>query len=178
MSYEVGQFYDTPTIPIGTPMPYKGSDTLTLTGWYGFEGDLPILTNWAVDESELNGATVGFHVHIDWRFIDPDQYGKFDFLAGVRLQRVMTMPHTEFVPYLQPVTKPLRCWRPMPDLHFEATAPALEKAFACAALQAGRCPHRGTNEAAMVRVGNALVCPAHGLRWHARTKKLVPRSAT
>lgn len=175
--YEVGSYYDVPTVLIGREILLKTGDTLTIDPWWGFKGALPVLTDFHTDEHFVTLGTVGVHAHIDYRFLPPRAFKLFEraFRASDEelWQQVLKLSGGDpqhLMSGIRAVPRRMKCYRHLNALPYETAhwMARLQKKYACAALKKGKCPHRGTPAAAMIPVGGLLVCPAHGLRFDKR----------
>lgn len=192
--YKVGHFYKVPILPIGKPFLKPDGTTLTLSNWEGFTGDLPLLHPYTEDEDFDHPHLIGspkekllsHHGHPDWRFISEhwflyfvDRWGREGIMG-----RTIMLPWPEHVLHIPHATRSMVCRRSyeqamrVPDYTLAGHTRSLEKKYRCAALQNGKCPHRGTLQKAMIQQGDNLVCPAHGLRWNRKSGALVPRMTT
>jgi hypothetical protein len=187
--YEVGKFYRVPIIAIGRPLPRPDGSTLTLDNWEGFRGDLPLLHPYTEDEDFDHPDLIGsnsekllhHHGHPDWRFMTDFWFEHFLRTKGLPLMKLTTimLPWAEYVRYIPHEFRHMKCYRvygQVPEYERCGHTAALEKKYRCAALQNGKCPHRGTLQKAMIAMSDGtLVCPAHGLRWARDSGALVPR---
>lgn len=183
--YKVGKSYRVTTVRLGERvLDRRSGNSWTLVNWHGFTGHLPLLMPFGADEPFL--VTVGFtyHAHIHWQFVPQPFYDHckalFNVDNGTMHQQVITMD-AQYMPTMPRLlaSRRLPCLRPAavaPNMDIAYWLPQLERKYACAALTAGKCPHKGTPRDAMVEVDGLLVCPTHGLRWKKRGGQLAPRS--
>jgi hypothetical protein len=144
--------------------------------WRGYRNVwLPVIGPKHEDQEFINFPWQ--HYHLDWRFV-PSRI--FDFIASVRGPSLVyaspiQCPNTygEKVIAEGPVLKRMKCKRELPSFPIAAVEkawlPRLTAKYACAKLTNGVCPHRGIPVEAMIRDGDILTCPGHGLRWNAIT---------
>jgi len=119
------------------------------------------------------------HFHVDWRFVSERVFkyyadrGESRVFAHVILREDL---HGRPVAIGQPVIKLRKCRRSLPAYPHALAFWNKELAtkFACAKLINGTCPHRGVKVSEMMRDGDILTCPGHGLRWNAITGAAVP----
>ncbi len=168
-TFQLGKFYAVPSVRVNT--------------WNGFSGWLPVIGPKHEDHGPVNFPWP--HFHIDWRFAStyafkcasewrnqgpsfaygsvlqcPDSYGRIVIEEGPTLKR-------------------MKCKRELPKYPDDKAVrwiARLEQEFACTKLVNGKCPHRGIPVESMIRDGDVLTCPGHGLRWNAITGELMPRS--
>lgn len=164
--FEVGKFYEVPAIQVDR--------------WHnGLCGFVPIIGP-EHDDTEIVGFSYQ-HYHVDWRFVTKRQFEYFDYrvgwpsiVYGAVVQRVST--HGAPIIVGEPTIKRMKCKRELPPYpHHEAKwIGELAAKFACTKLINGTCPHRGIHVSQMIREGDILTCPGHGLRWNAITGEAVP----
>jgi hypothetical protein len=121
------------------------------------------------------------HFHIDWRFAPSRLYNSmaewFDarLMYGAPIQCPDTRGNRVVIE--GPTLRLMKCKRiPPPYPHYSAMRswlPKLTEHFACAKLVGGKCPHRGIPVEAMLRDGDVLTCPGHGLRFNAITGEVL-----
>lgn len=119
------------------------------------------------------------HFHVDWRFVPERVFDYYSFSGTPRVFAHVILRedlHGRPVAIGQPVVKVRKCKRALPPYpHTQAPwTNALAAKFACAKLINGTCPHRGVKVSEMMRDGDILTCPGHGLRWNAITGEAVP----
>lgn len=168
-TFQLGNFYDVPAVRVNV--------------WRGFAGWIPV-----VGPKHEDAEIVAFpwqHFHIDWRFASKR------VLRNAISYRDPPIPSLAYASVVQcpdsydrkvieegPVLKRMKCKRELPTYPADRAPwiPQLEQKFACAKLIAGKCPHRGIPVESMIRDGDVLTCPGHGLRFNATTGELMPRS--
>jgi hypothetical protein len=154
---------------------YRVSAVLAIN-WHGYRYIwLPVIGPKHEDAELINFPWQ--HYHLDWRFVS---HRVFDWIASVR------GPSFVYASPIQcpdahgnkgiaegPVLKRMKCKRELPPFPTKAVEnrwlPKLSAKYACAKLVNGACPHRGIPVEAMIRDGDILTCPGHGLRWNAVT---------
>jgi hypothetical protein len=164
MSYEVGKFYDVPTV-------------------YGEIRGL--VRHWPVlGPMHSDGEIIGFapdHYHLDWRFIGErvidsvTHHGRMSMFATVIHAGVGSALNPNGLP--EPILRRLKCKRQFPNYpHWRAPWMAkLEAHFAGCRLRHRVCPHRGVPLNSLpVSTDGYITCPAHGLRFRADTGELAP----
>jgi hypothetical protein len=163
VEYEVGRFYRVPSVRV--------------LAWRGFTGWLPVIGPKHEDAEVVNFPWP--HFHMDWRFAPERVFGWYQDIRGPSYVygAVIQCPdrHGLKVVAEGPTPKLMKCKRASPP--YPADVPwiaALTKQFACAKLIKGACPHRGIPVSAMIRNGDVLTCPGHGLRWSAITGEALP----
>jgi hypothetical protein len=167
-TFQLGKFYDVPAVRVNT--------------WNGFVGWMPV-----IGPKHEDGEIVGFpwsHFHVDWRFAPAHTFRSAtsgrrrdpSFAYGCVIQCPNSYGHK--VIEEGPTLKRMKYKRELPEypVHKAKWMAELEKEFACAKLIAGKCPHRGVPVDAMIRDGDVLTCPGHGLRFNAITGQALPRS--
>ena len=160
------------SLVIGKRYPVRA---IEVVDWNGFSGWVPITSGEHEDSEVINYPWQ--HFHVDWRFVSQKimrwYLRELPMLYAVVVMR--TNAHGEMQALGQPAMKRMTYKRPWPTYPFHKAKwlPKLQEKFACASILNGKCPHRGVSVADMKRDGDILTCPAHGLRWHAVTGKLV-----
>lgn len=155
----LGQYYQVPAVRVDD--------------FHGFDGWMPVNTPEHEDAEVINYPWQ--HFHVDWRFA-PTSVWKYLSIwhEGSRIfGSVVMRTKTNGVPQTVegPTLKRMKYKRELPPYPHDI-APwtrRLAEQFACSKLIDGKCPHRGTPVSAMIREGDILTCPAHGLRWNAIT---------
>lgn len=164
MNYIIGKFYEVPAIKV--------------RDWYGFAGYIPVSSP-EHEDKEIIGYPWQ-HLHIDWRFAPAAVWKQAKWRGDDHAYAYVVMRHNthgEQQAIGEPVNRRMKCKRLLPEYPVEKATwmPKLEKAFACAKLINGTCPHRGISVSAMIQDGDALICPGHGLRWNRHTGELMAR---
>lgn len=151
--------------------------------WRGFTGWIPV-----IGPMHEDAQIIGFpypHFHIDWRFARLDIYqsshrrDSFSLRSDERFVYNWTVQcpnrHGERVILRGPEPRYMRFKRELPRFPHEAASwmSKLTETYACAKLIDGVCPHRGIPVSAMIRNGDVLTCPGHGLKWHAITGEAI-----
>lgn len=121
------------------------------------------------------------HWHIDWRFASQRLYRMVHFRpSGTPYGIVLSCPDAvgDKVVIEGPILRRMVCKRDLVQYpHSYATwGNALREHMrqrGCDALVNGKCPHRGIPAEAMIRDGDVLTCPGHGLRFSATTGALL-----
>lgn len=163
----VGKVYEVPAIQVNR--------------WYGWSGFLPIIGG-EHEDAEIIGFPAD-HFHIDWRFASKAVMHHVRFaMAGDKVYGVVAQRHArthhpnysgplEPIVVGEPVTKRMQCKRVLPP-YPHGSAPwthELAAKYADCKIINGKCPHRGVLVSQMIRNGDILTCPGHGLRWNAVT---------
>lgn len=166
LTMQFGKFYKVPAVRVRE--------------WNGFRGWVPVIGP-KHDDAEI----VNFpwpHFHIDWRFVSTRLFEARSVLRGQSFLYGMPIscPDTYGRKVIEegPTLKRMKYKHRLPP-YPTSCAPwlaALEKKYACSKLTKGLCPHRLIPVSAMIRDGDVLTCPGHGLRWHAVTGELIPNS--
>lgn len=160
----IGKYYSVPAVKV--------------ISWHGFKGWLPI-----IGPKHEDAEIVGFpweHYHIDWRFAPKSV---FQYLCGHRAgpgyvyAYPIQTPDGRGNPSLVggPETRRMLCKRELPQFPIVgergtgAWVHKLREAFCGASITKGVCPHRGIPVSAMIREGDVLTCPGHGLQFNATT---------
>ena len=158
----VGQYYRVPAV--------------LAIEWHGYHQVwLPVIGPKHEDSEFINFPWL--HYHLDWRFV-PRRI--FDFFTKIRDPQYVyaspiQCPDTRGNQVIAegPILKRMKCKRESPPFPIEAVQkrwlPKLSAKYACAKITNGVCPHRGIPVSAMIREGDVLTCPGHGLRWNAIT---------
>lgn len=158
-SMTVGKFYTVPAVRVRT--------------WHGFSGWLPVIGPKHEDAEFINFPWQ--HYHLDWRFAPDSVFKKLSYWRGPTFVygAAIQCPDTRGTRVIDegPVQKRMKCKREPPAYPFDSApwVKALAAKYACAKLTKGLCPHRGIPVTAMIRDGDILTCPGHGLRWNALT---------
>jgi hypothetical protein len=165
-TFQLGKFYEVPAVLVNV--------------WNGFRGWIPV-----IGPKHEDAEIVGFpytHFHIDWLFASARTFNNAcrsmdqSYVYG----SVVQCPDSFGRAVIEegPTPRRMKYKRELPEYPVNKAKwiPALEKEFSCAKLVAGKCPHRGIPVAAMLREGDVLTCPGHGLRFNAITGELMPRS--
>lgn len=159
----IGQFYRVPAIEV--------------RGWFRFSGFVPVIGP-EHDDAEIIKFPY-LHYHVDWRFISKERFEYFQRFAGwpnsVYGSVVERATRRGIQILSDPVLKLMKCKRALPP-YPHVRAPwlgELSAKFACAKLINGHCPHRGIHVSQMIRDGDILTCPGHGLRWNAVTGEAI-----
>ena len=151
--------------------------------WHGYHNVWLPVVGPKHEDAEFSGFPWQ-HYHLDWRFMPHRIY---DFVASLRGPSMVyaspiQCPDTRGVRVIAegPIFKRMKCKRALPPFPLEQVRkkwlPALESKYACAKLTKGVCPHRGIPVESMIREGDILTCPGHGLQWNAITG--LPHSIT
>lgn len=136
-----------------------------------------------------NDAPYGFgdfwHMHYDFRFLPQDAMNELLNTAKSDPEPTCSVPTPMGVAF--PVSDTvearwmeLKMVRPMPLFKVEACGfmlSSLQKAFRHQKIdpQHPICPHRQVCLNGTAKERGALVCPAHGLRWHEKTGKMIAK---
>lgn len=160
----IDQFYRVPAVRVNN--------------WCGFSGWLPV-----IGPKHSDAEVVKFpwpHWHIDWRFAPAKAwaYASAVRIPGYVYGRPIQCPNNrnEIVVLEGPADRLMKCKRPLPP-YIEAGkiswkedwVTELRKMFCGTKITNGLCPHRGIPASAMIREGDVLTCPGHGLRFSATT---------
>src|SRR6266404_1405733 len=159
----IGQFYRVPAVRV--------------KNWCGFSGRLPV-----IGPKHSDAEIVKFpwpHWHIDWQFA-PTKAWNYAYAVrdpGYVYGRPIQCPNNrnEVVVQEGPADRLMKCKRPLPPYIKSPSSwkedwiKELRKAFCDSKITNGLCPHRGIPASAMIREGNILTCPGHGLQFDAGT---------
>lgn len=121
------------------------------------------------------------HWHIDWRFAPSKLWNRFHHRpSAARYGIVLNCPNMDGdrVVIEGPQPRRMTCKRDLPPYphKYAQWSEALREHMrqrGCDALVNGRCPHRGVPAESMIRDGDVLTCPAHGLQFSATTGLLL-----
>lgn len=164
----LGHFYEVPCVRVTT--------------WHSFSGWLPVLGPFHED-----AEFVGFpwpHFHLDWRFVPQRLFEYMAFFRGPSYVHasVIQCPDRrgDKVILDGPEMKRRKLKRPTPNYPSCAATwlPRMTAKYADARIISGACPHRGIPVGAMVRDGDTLTCPGHGLRFNALTGRVCSQSTS
>lgn len=189
--YVKGREYVVPVIRFGVTFKnvgvFDGRDhkggSLTIGKWEGYEGALPVMMDTSVDEDYVGRALPEksrHHAHVLWEFMPEEHFRRFLNRWGTEgLRTNVPMFEEAWLPYVQQHIELMPCLRTTEELGLVDFSKAywirqLRDTYACARLTDGRCPHRGTPVQAMIRDGDVLTCPGHGLRFNAKTGVAIP----
>lgn len=150
--------------------------------WYGFNGFIPIIGVEHEDSEIVNFPES--HFHVDWGFISERamrycrKRGSLQY--GVIIQRranegSFRSKVNPLIAIGEPVLKRMTYKRRMEPYPYDKVpwTKRLHEKYACARLINGACPHRGVLASQMIRDGDTLVCPGHGLRFDRVTGRVV-----
>lgn len=160
----IGQFYRVPAVRV--------------KNWCGFSGWLPV-----IGPKHSDAEVIKFpwpHWHIDWRFAPTKAWNTASAvrLPGYVYGRPIQCPNNrdEVVVQEGPADRLMKCKRALPSYIEPLNAnwkhdwiTELRNMFCETKITNGLCPHRGIPASAMIREGDVLICPGHGLRFNALT---------
>jgi Rieske [2Fe-2S] domain len=168
----IGKYYSVPAVRV--------------KDWYGFDGWVPV-----IGPKHSDAEVIKFpwpHWHVDWRFAPSRTYEYLSYVRnpGYLYGRPIQCPNNrgETVVVEGLTDRRMKFKRELPPY---IVAPAnwkndwiseLRQMFCGTRITNGLCPHRGIPASAMIREGDVLTCPGHGLRFNATTgEALSPQSA-
>lgn len=159
----IGKYYSVPAVRV--------------KDWYGFHGWVPV-----IGPKHSDAEVIKFpwpHWHVDWRFAPQRTYEYLSYVRspGYLYGRPIQCPnnHGETVVVEGLTDRRMKCKRELPPF---VVPPAnwkndwiteLRKMFCGTRITNGLCPHRGIPASAMIREGDVLTCPGHGLQFNATT---------
>lgn len=157
-----GKFYQVPCVKV--------------TEWHRFKGWLPILGPFHEDAEFVKFPWM--HYHLDWRFVPQRVFDDMSAYRGPAYVHasVIQCPNRmgDITISAGPELKRMKYKRPTPAYPSSAATwlPQLTDKYVDAKIVRGLCPHRGIPVEAMVRDGDILTCPGHGLRFSASTGRI------
>lgn len=159
--YIIGKVYTVPCVRVNE--------------WHGYTGWLPVIGPMHSDHGPVNFPHP--HYHIDWRFAPKRvTVGRLDWGTTLLYGAVVQCPNNRGNAVIEARgNRRLKCQRDLPPYPIRAAKwlPQLARDFADCKIVDGKCPHRGIPVSAMIRDGDVLTCPGHGLRFSIKTGALI-----